>query len=124
MCRKGAKSLFGKGNRGDILSHTVTQYFEEKILPDLPEELKKRFKKLHDIIWVEERWIDTRYEEFDVRGVKVPSLRFGSDDAKKGVKIAGRVLFDCIDVVNYLFDQDFPKDFEGLKKLVEEETKR
>ncbi len=121
---KALKACLAKVIVGDILSHTVAQYFEEKILPDLSEELKERFKDLHDIIWVEERWIDTRYEEFEAKRVKVPSLRFGSDDAKKGVKIAERVLFDCIDVVNHLFGQDFPKDFEKLKKLVKEEMKK
>ena len=120
---KTLKACLAKVMVGDILSHTVVEYFEKRILSDLPEELKERFNNLSDIIWVEERWIDTRYEEFEKDEIKIPSLRFSPKDAKLGVKIAEKVFFDGIDVVNYLFGENIPKDFKELREIVEKEKK-
>lgn len=40
---KTLKACLAKVMVGDILSHTVVQYFEKRILPNLPEKLRGKF---------------------------------------------------------------------------------
>ncbi|MBU4246624.1 HEPN domain-containing protein [archaeon] len=115
---KALKACLSKTNVGEIKSHTVVQYFQSEIMPLLTGELKEKFKDLHNLIWVEERWMDTRYEEFRAGKIKVPSMQFSADDAETGIKTAEKALLDCTNVVEFLFKKEIPKNTEGLKTLL------
>ena len=118
---KSMKACLSKVIIGELRSHKVVPYFKEKILPKLPTEIKEKFEKLDDIIWVEERWIDTRYEEIRGKKIKIPSLSFGFEDARKGVEVARKVILDCIDIVNYIFKLNVPKDYKKIKDMIGKE---
>lgn len=104
---------------GEIKTHTVAQYFQKELMAILPDEIKCKFENRHEILWIEERWVDTRYEEFHKGKIRLPSTQFSAEDAERGVKTAEKLLADCTDVVAFLFKKEIPNDFEALRKLLD-----
>ncbi|GAI82541.1 unnamed protein product, partial [marine sediment metagenome] len=120
---KSLKACMSKINAGEIMSHTVLKLFQERVMEKIPIELQEKFGDLEDIIWVEERWVDTRYNEFNGETILLPTLRFSPEDAETGIKVAEQVLMASIDCVNFLFDVNLPKDYEKLKEVVKQEIR-
>ena len=75
-----------------------------------------------DAFWVEQRWIDTRYEEIGAEGkILTPIFRFTAIDAERGIETAHKVLQWATAVVNAQFGLKLPKSYAKIKKLAESE---
>lgn len=116
---KSLKAVLSKVIIGEIRSHTVVKLAELKSVPVLPLELQKEFKTLQDdAFWTERRWIDTRYEELKSgEKIEVPTYRFTTTDAKKGITSAEKTLSWSIKCVQVLFDINIPPDYNRLKSF-------
>ncbi len=120
---KALKACLSKDFVGDIKLHTVAKLLKEKVIPALPKLLQDAFVEIdNDAFWVEQRWIDTRYEEVGAEGkILVPMFRFSSADAKKGIEIAAKVLQWATAVVNAQFGLKLPESYIKMKRLAKSE---
>lgn len=122
---KALKACLSKDFIGDIKLHTVAKLLREKVIPTLPTLLQNAFVEIDkDAFWVEQRWIDTRYEEIGAEGkILVPIFRFSPADAKKGIEIATKVLSWSTAAVNAQFGLKLPSTYIKMKRLAESEFK-
>jgi HEPN domain-containing protein len=120
---KALKACLSKAFIGDIKFHTVAKLLREKVIPTLPVDLQNAFAEIdNDAFWVEQRWIDTRYEEMGAEGkILTPIFRFNAVDAQRGIETAAKVLQWATLAVNAQFGLKLPKSYLKLKKLAESE---
>lgn len=118
---KALKACISVKYLGEIKTHLVVNIFKREIYPLMQKNLQAQFDKLTDkVLWIEERWVNTRYEEYDVeRGrIKIPTLIFGVEDAKEGIRVAEKILTLTIEFLSAYFQLKIPTRYEELKKLV------
>ncbi|MFQ6050634.1 MAG: HEPN domain-containing protein [Candidatus Hydrothermarchaeota archaeon] len=106
---------------GEIRSHLVVGLFKKEVLDFASNLLKKEFSNvLEDALWVEKRWINTRYEELDIEKeeLRIPTLIFTTEDAEKGLKTAKKVLNLSREFLEDYFNEEIPSTLTDLEKLV------